>query len=281
MNKRIHPVRIPFTLPVSEARKVQRVVYSYILLGERVCLVDTGPAGGEQRICDALASLGKSVKDVDLVLNTHEHPDHIGGNAFFNRSSEPRFACHEDAVRWIETLEIQHRERPVHGFYVLAGQPVHIHRHLHDGETIDLGGGTSLQVIFTPGHSPGSISLLCPQDRTLLIGDAVQPVDGLPLYIDPGKTRASLKKLMGISGVEKMYLSSVEMPYTGEAVKDAFTASLDYLDRVEALARRAAAAELPEGATPEAITGKVLIQLGLDPPPVMPMTVTSIMAHLS
>ena len=281
MNKRIHPVRIPFTLPVSEARKVQRVVYSYILLGERVCLVDTGPAGGEQRICDALAGLGKSVKDVDLVLNTHEHPDHIGGNAFFNRSSEPRFACHEDAVRWIETLEIQHRERPVHGFYVLAGQPVHIHRHLHDGETIDLGGGTSLQVIFTPGHSPGSISLLCPQDRTLLIGDAVQPVDGLPLYIDPGKTRASLKKLMGISGVEKMYLSSVEMPYTGEAVKDAFTASLDYLDRVEALARRAAAAELPEGATPEAITGKVLIQLGLDPPPVMPMTVTSIMAHLS
>jgi hydroxyacylglutathione hydrolase len=280
MNKRIHPVRIPFTLPVSEARKVQRVVYSYIVLGERICLVDTGPAGGEQRICDALARLGKSVKDVDLVLNTHEHPDHIGGNAFFNRSSEPRFACHEDAVRWIETLEIQHKERPIHGFYALAGQPVHIHRHLHDGESIDLGGGTSLQVIFTPGHSPGSISLFCPQDRTLIIGDAIQPVDGLPLYIDPARTRASLRRLMGLTGVEEVYLSSVERPYTGEAIKDAFTASLDYLDRVEALAK-SAAAELPEGAAPEAITGRVLLQLGLDPPPVMSMTVTSIMAHLS
>ena len=280
MNTKIHPVRIPFSLPVSEARKVQRVVYSYIVMGKRVCLVDTGPVGGEQRICDALASLGKSPKDIDFVLNTHEHPDHIGGNAYFDRSSEPRFACHEDGVRWIETLNIQYKERPIHGFYTLAGQPVHIHRHLHDGETIELG-GMSLEVIFTPGHSPGSISLLCPQERTLIIGDAMQPVDGLPLYIDPGKTRASLKKLMGISGVEKMYLSSVEKPYTGEAIKDAFTASLGYLDRVEALARRAAAAELPEGATPEAITGKVLIQLGLDPPPVMPITVTSIMAHLS
>lgn len=279
MNKRIHTVRIPFTLPVSEARKVQRVVYSYVVLGERVCVVDTGPAGGEQRICDTLARLGKPLKDVGLVLNTHEHPDHIGGNAFFNRSSEPRFACHEDAVRWIETLEIQHKERPIHGFYALAGQPVHIHRHLHDGETIDLG-GTSLQVIFTPGHSPGSISLFCPQERTLIVGDAIQPVDGLPLYIDPTRTRASLRRLMGLSGVEEVYLSSVERPYRGEAIKAAFTASLDYLDRVEALAKRAAAG-LPKGAAPEAIAGRVLLQLGLDPPPVMPMTVTSIMAHLS
>jgi hydroxyacylglutathione hydrolase len=280
MNMRIHPVRIPFSLPVSEARKVQRVVFSYIVIGERVCLVDTGPAGGEQRICDALVRLGKSPRDVDLVLNTHEHPDHIGGNTFFSRSSGPRFACHEDAVRWIETLDIQRKERPIHGFYGLAGQPVHIHRHLRDGETIDLGGGTSLQVIFTPGHSPGSMSLFCPQDRTLIIGDAIQPVDGLPLYIDPVKTRASLRRLMGLSGVEKVHLSSVELPYTGEAIKHAFTASLDYLDRVEALAKKAVT-DLPEGATPEAITGKVLIQLGLDPPPVMPMTVTSIMAHLS
>jgi hydroxyacylglutathione hydrolase len=280
MNERIHTVRIPFTLPVSEERKVQRVVFSYIVIGQRVCLVDTGPAGGEQRICDALTLLGKSPKDADLVVNTHEHPDHIGGNAFFSRFSEPRFACHADAVRWIETLDIQYKERPIHGFYGLAGQPVHIHKLLHDGETIDLGGGTSLQVIFTPGHSPGSISLFCPQDSALIIGDAIQPVDGLPLYIDPARTRASLRRLMSISGVKKMYLSSVEEPYTGEAITRAFTASLEYLDRVEALAKKAAA-DLPEGATPEAIAGRVLVQLGLDPPPVMSMTVTSIMAHLS
>lgn len=280
MKEHIHTVRIPFTLPVSEARRVQRVVHSYIVVGERVCLVDTGPAGGEQYICDALARLGKSPKDVDLVVNTHEHPDHIGGNAFFRRSSDPRFACHTEAVRWIETLEIQYKERPIYQFYTLAGEPVPIHRQLHDGETIDLGGGISLQVIFTPGHSPGSISLFCPQDRFLIIGDALQPVDGLPLYLDPGETKASLERLMGISGVEKVYAASVEAPYTGEAIREALTDGLAYLDRVDALAKKAAA-DLPSDATPEAIAGAVLLQLGLDPPPVLPMIVTSIMSHIS
>jgi hydroxyacylglutathione hydrolase len=280
MKQKIHTVRIPFSLSVSEARSVQRVVHAYIVMGERVCLVDTGPAGGEQRICDALARLGKSPEDVDLVVNTHEHPDHIGGNAFFRRSSAPRFACHAEAVRWIETLDVQYKERPIYGFYGLAGEPVHIHRHLHDGETIDLGGGTSLQVIFTPGHSPGSISLFCLQERALIVGDALQPVDGLPLYVDPSKTRASLERLMGLSGVERVHLASAQEPYRGEAIKGAFTASLNYLDRVEAIVKKVVL-DLPRGAAPEAITGAVLLQLGLDPPPVMPMTVASIMSHLS
>jgi hydroxyacylglutathione hydrolase len=280
MTSKIHPIRIPFQLPVNEKEKVDRIVYSYLVTGKQLCLVDTGTVGGEHYIVSALSEMGFSVKDIKLVINTHEHPDHVGGNTFFKENAQPRFACHADAARWIESLEIQFKERPVHGFYSLAGQSVQVHQKLQDGDEIDLGGGTSLKVIFTPGHSPGSISLFCPQDGSLIVGDAIQPVDSLPLYNDLVWTRESLKRLMNLSGVKKMYLAWVEKPYTGEGIKEAIMMSLDYLDRVDATVKDVVG-ELPQDASPENITREVLIRMGLEPPPVMPMTIESIMTHVS
>jgi hydroxyacylglutathione hydrolase len=280
MTSKIHPIRIPFQLPVNEKRKVDRIVYSYVVTGERLCLVDTGPLGGERFIVSALSEMGLSERDVKWVINTHEHPDHVGGNTFFKKTAQPRFACHAKAVRWISSLENQFKERPIYGFYSLAGQSVQVHQKLQDGDEIDLGGGTTLRVIFTPGHSPGSICLFCPQDGSLIVGDVLQPVDGLPLYNDLVQTRNSLKRLMDLSGVKRMYLAWVEKPYTGDEIRKAIMTSLDYLDRVDAEAKNVLR-ELPQNARPEDIAREVLIRLGLKPPPVMPMTIESIMTHVS
>ena len=281
MNSKIHPVQIRFKLPVNAEKKVDRVVFSYLVLGEQVCLIDTGPAGGEQNIVEALTALGKSPEDISLVINTHEHPDHIGGNTFFKDAANPVFACHAKAVRWIETINVQLKERPIYAFHTLAGnQGVPIQKELNDGDVIDLSGDLSLEVIFSPGHSPGSISLFCPQERTLIVGDVVQPVDGLPLYTNLAQTRETLKKLMSLSGVEKMYMAWVEKAYTGSEIKDVFTTSLDYLDKVDTIVKNIAR-DLPDDAPPEHITRDTLLQLNLDPPPVMPITITSIQAHFS
>ena len=110
MTSKIHPIRIPFQLPVNEQRKVDRIVYSYVVTGEELCLVDTGPVGGEHFIVSALSEMGLSEKDVKRVINTHEHPDHVGGNTFFKETAQPRFACHAKAVRWIQSLENQFKE---------------------------------------------------------------------------------------------------------------------------------------------------------------------------
>jgi glyoxylase-like metal-dependent hydrolase (beta-lactamase superfamily II) len=279
MDTIIHPIRIEFQLPLNEEKKVERVVYSYVVLGEQLCLIDTGPVGGQQAIVAELADLGRSVKDIDLVINTHEHPDHIGGNTFFHEAAQPVFACHSAAVRWIETLDVQFKERPIFKFYSLAGQPVAIQQKLEDGQEIDLGSGITLKVIFTPGHSPGSISLYCPQDGSLIVADAIQPVDRLPLYIDLADTRRSLQRLLALEGVQRMYLAWVEKPYTGNEIKDTLTASLEYLDQVDTIVKTVAD-EIPVDATAEEITREVLLRLGLEPPPVMPMTVTSIKTHL-
>lgn len=280
MTSKIHPIRIPFQLPINKEKKVDRIVYSYIIKGEQLCLIDTGTVGGEHYIVSALSEMGFSVKDIKLVINTHEHPDHVGGNTYFRETAQPRFACHAQAARWIESLEIQFKERPVHGFYSLAGQSTPVHQKLQDGDEIDLGGGTSLKVVFTPGHSPGSMCLFCPQDGSLIVGDAIQPVDGLPLYNDLVQTRDSLKRLLNLSGVKRMYLAWVEKPYTGDEIREAIVTSLDYLDRID-VAVTHVMDELLQGSTPENITREVLIRMGLEPPPVMPMTIQSIMTHVS
>ena len=70
MDSIIHPIRIDFQLPVSEEKKVERVVYSYAVLGEQLCLIDTGPVGGQEAIVAGLTDLGRSAEEIDLVINT-------------------------------------------------------------------------------------------------------------------------------------------------------------------------------------------------------------------
>lgn len=278
MERRVHPVRLPFLLPIDAQHSVPRFVHAYIVAGDRVCIVDSGAAGSQQGLIDALAALGRTPADVAWVVNTHEHPDHIGGNSFLRSICPAEFACHAAAVRWIEDLDLQHRERPILGFHSLAGQPIRVGRRLADGDEIDLG-GASLQVIFSPGHSPGSIALFCPQDGSLLVADTLQPVGGLPLYWNLAQLRASLARLAALPGVRTLYGSHNEKPFVGPEVSGAFRASLGYLERVDALVRQVTR-DLPGSPTAEEITRETLQRLGLSAPPVMPITVASIMAHL-
>lgn len=279
MKQLVHPVRLPFKLPINEQRSVDRFVYAYLVIGEQVCLVDTGAAGSQQGVVDALAALGKSVEDIDWVVNTHEHPDHIGGNAFFRKAAEPRFACHSAAVRWIENLDTQYKERPIHAFYAIAGkEPVHITDRLEDGDSIDLGGGVNLEVIWTPGHSPGSVALFCPQEGVLMTADTIPPTGGLPLYADADQVRASLRRLAGIPGIKRLYTSHSEDPFEGKAIEARIQKGLDYLDQMDTLVPQVVR-DLPAGASPEEIARETLTRLGFDTAPVLPIVVTSIMTH--
>lgn len=279
MKQVVHPIRLPFKLPIDEQRTVDRFVYAYLVMGERVCLVDTGAAGSHQRVIYLLAANGKTAADIDWVVNTHEHPDHIGDNRFFQEAAEPRFACHTAAVRWIEDLDAQYEERPIHAFYTIAGkEPVRITDPLEDGDVIDLGGGVTLEVIYTPGHSAGSVALFCPQEGALITADTVPPTGGLPIYEDALQLRASLRRLDGIPGVKRLYTSHTDEPFEGEEIEARIQEGFDYLDRMDNLVPQVVR-ELGADASPKEIARETLTRLGFDPPPVLPIVVTSIMAH--
>lgn len=279
MTTRIHPVSLHFKLPITAERSVDRLVHSYIVTGEQLCVVDTGVTASHQVIADALAAMGKSVSDVEWMVNTHAHPDHAGGNHLFEKLAGPKFACHAKAARWIEDMDLQSEERPVYGFDTLVSGSVEVARQLQDGDELDLGGGTSLQVIFTPGHSAGSMSLFCPQDGTLLTGDAIPPTAGLPLYVDLAQSRQSLRRLQALPEVKTLFHSHIAQPFRGSEIASVLEEGLGFLDRMEEAVGQTVRA-LPSDATPEEITREALLRVGMDPPPVMPITIATILAHL-
>ena len=82
--------------------------------------------------------------DVLYILNTHGHPDHVMGNAYFGYPA---------LIHRLDEGAISEAERL-----------------LEDGELISLG-GFELKVIHTPGHSPGGVSILC--DDMLFSGDTL------------------------------------------------------------------------------------------------------------
>jgi glyoxylase-like metal-dependent hydrolase (beta-lactamase superfamily II) len=280
MDQYVYPIRLGFVLKISEEVSVDRFVYSYLVVGEDICIVDTGVLGSEQGLVDALAEWGKAPSDVALVVNSHEHPDHIGGNAFWQKAAQPGFACHADAARWIEDLDLQYQERPIHSFHTLTGtESTQVTHKLRDGDKIDLGGSVTLEVIHTPGHSPGSMALFCPQEGALITADTIPPTGGLPLYENVSQLRQSLRRLAALPGVQKMYLSHTDEPFTREEAGRELQAGLDYLDRMDEIVAEVVRV-LPEEASPEAITHEALLRSGMETPRVLPLTITSIMSHI-
>ena len=159
------------------------LVISYLILGEKSALLwDTGLGIGDLRACaEALTKLPITV------LNSHNHPDHIGGNARFDRvmcydidSAVERLTrgySHEELEGFIVPEEII---EPPSGFpgdsFCIAGKAPTAT--VKDGQKIDLG-NRELEVIYTPGHNSSCITLIDERNGLLFTGDTWYPG---PLY---------------------------------------------------------------------------------------------------
>lgn len=124
----------------------------YVITGtDKALVIDT--MNGTDNVYDIV----RSITDLPIILvNSHSHPDHIGGNCFF----EDVYLHAEDA-KWLDFFTPP--ERKFHS------PKVH---ELKEGDVIDIGGCT-FEVFELPGHTLGSILLLYREARILFSGDTM------------------------------------------------------------------------------------------------------------
>lgn len=103
--------------------------------------------------------------DIKFILATHGHFDHVGAVAPLKRVLKAEFLAHKDDFFFIEDGEKSARR-----WNIDIEQPPKPDRFIVDGEKIKVG-NFHLEVIHTPGHSPGGVSFL--HDRMLFGGDTL------------------------------------------------------------------------------------------------------------
>jgi len=157
---------IPIRLPISNA---------YLVKGDRPILVDTGKPGDEQRIVRALAAAGVRPADLSLILHTHGHSDHAGSSAGLQGLTKARLAIHaaDDAMARCGKNKIGARTSLEAGLLApivdRSFPPVVCDLLLRDEVSLE-DFGVDGRVLFTPGHTDGSISILLGNSEAI-VGD--------------------------------------------------------------------------------------------------------------
>jgi Metallo-beta-lactamase superfamily len=133
-----------------------------LLAGRQPALVDSGFVGHAQ---ETAAWTRAHTRQVALVVNTHWHSDHVGGNGLLQATGAGIAASAPDAQavarRDPGCCQAEYLDQPVSPYTVDAP--------LDDGQVLGLGDG-DWQVIRTPGHTPGHLSLWQPEERLLVVG---------------------------------------------------------------------------------------------------------------
>lgn len=150
-------------------------VISYLIVGrQRALLFDTGMG---------IASIRKLVSRLTslpvIVLNSHTHPDHIGGNHEFEKilAVDTNFTRTNSAgyrdpemKSWVKDPNICGTLPSGFNADTYAIAPFRVTSFISDGETIALG-NRKLQILLTPGHTPDSLCLLDAENKLLFTGD--------------------------------------------------------------------------------------------------------------
>ena len=150
---------------------------SYLLKGEQVILFDPGHIQNElgEKCLDTLeaglAIDGVSLGDIDVILLTHGHPDHSEAAGLVRQKSGALLGVHPGDLFILEGIEHFYEER--------TGQkPASLKPDFELSEGLLTAAGTlslgeQIEVLSTPGHSPGSVCFYLPAEKALLSGDTI------------------------------------------------------------------------------------------------------------
>ncbi|PSQ16346.1 MBL fold metallo-hydrolase [Halobacteriales archaeon QS_8_69_26] len=132
-----------------------------------VILLDAGLPGSVEQISDGLAAAGLALSDVTKVLLTHHDGDHAGGLRELVDETGAEVLAHRE-----EAPHVDGREAPVKGDADDRYPPVVVDVELVGSVRFRTAAGP-MDVVDTPGHAPGHVSLFFPRSGLLVAGDAL------------------------------------------------------------------------------------------------------------
>jgi len=220
-----------------------KYVNAYLIDSGVLCLIDPGPKTDEAfNVLDrALRKLGVSLEDVERLIFTHRHVDHVGMGNRIKMISNAETYIHETeknaASNFYEefdkTMEsvltpvaeagvpkhILEKMPEYYGIIKEVCEPVEIDKALKDGDTLDFG-GISLSVVHCPGHSIGSICLYENERRLLFTGDHILKEITPNPFASGLSEHATLKRYLdSLKKVEKI-LVETGLPGHGDLIYD-------------------------------------------------------------
>jgi glyoxylase-like metal-dependent hydrolase (beta-lactamase superfamily II) len=190
-------------------------LFSNVLRGKRPhVLIDPGHVVnemGEKCLEKLISSIRRddiAPEEIGLIVNTHSHPDHCEANQPLAEMNSASGTDRDRALIAINKTEDEYR-RAV-GLYRMMGITMEFEPdfYLQEGE-LNLGQGDkklNLQIIHTPGHSPGSICIYSPENKVLITGDVVFNGSIGRTDLPGGDSRALKQSIEKLSNLDVEYL---------------------------------------------------------------------------
>ena len=136
-------------------------------------LIDTGYISGFHQTEKLISGLGVNLSDVSLIISTHTHCDHIGGNHIIQQESGCDIALHKVGKYHIDTRDDW---STWWRYYNQEADFFNCTRALEDGEMITFG-PHEFKVIYTPGHASDGIVLYNRREKLLISSDTLWESD--------------------------------------------------------------------------------------------------------
>ena len=209
-----------------------RLVFNQYLIedGNRRILIDTGPAGllGESgKLPSALKAVGLAPEDIDAVIVTHMHRDHIGGLVAGGRrnfSNAEIYIGRREVAHWTDPAQRAAAPDFLKSSFDASAELIRLYPKLHaiDGERSIVPGVSTIDLA---GHTPGHIGVRIEDGgkSLLMVGDmlfhpSLHPVAtdiGFIFEQDPEAARAMRARFFPRAAEEKALIAATHMPFPG------------------------------------------------------------------
>jgi glyoxylase-like metal-dependent hydrolase (beta-lactamase superfamily II) len=238
--------RLPIPTPFAVGR-----VNTYLIEDDPLTLVDTGPNSGKalDELETALAAHGRRVEDLELIVISHQHMDHLGLVDILARRSGAEVAALDALAPWLEDYshsmeaddrfservmarngiaeDVRYALRSVSGAFRAWGSAARVTVPLHDGGSLSLRDRV-LRVHHRPGHSPSDMVLHDEQRGILLAADhLIKHISSNPLVTrplgaaeNPERPQALVTYLESLRETQAMEDVSLVLPGHGDPFGD-------------------------------------------------------------